>query len=103
LTEHSPGPWNSSCYGDGSFIVRGHYGRIVCTRDRVPFPRREESEANARLIAAAPELLEALQKAREYVAKVNGSIVGAIGHDNTIVKPDLDLIDAAIAKAEGRP
>jgi hypothetical protein len=54
-----------------------------------------------RLIAAAPDLLEALKKARDYVAKVNGSIAGAIGHENTIVKPDLDMIDAAIAKATG--
>lgn len=80
--------------------VRGSYARVHLWGDkgeRMTFYRETP------LIVASPELLEALKKAREYVAKLHGSIAGAIGHENTIVKPDLDLIDAAIAKAEGKP
>jgi len=49
------------------------------------------------------DLKEALKIAREYVAATHGSLVGATGI-NTIVKPDLDLIDAALnstTKKEG--
>lgn len=47
-------------------------------------------EANARLIAAAPELLEALQMVRDYVVTMKGE-----GHEYQT------FIDAAIAKATG--
>jgi hypothetical protein len=52
----------------------------------------------AALACAAPELLAALKIAREYVAASHGVLKHAMGPDN-LVKPDLDLIDAAIAKA----
>ena len=49
------------------------------------------------------EVLDALRLAREYVAKVHGSIAGAMGHERTAVKPDLDKIDAAIRILESKP
>lgn len=58
-TEHTPGPWEAVTY-DGAFdqplIKSGHgtIGRLHGMEDR-------QHEANAKLIAAAPELLEALQ------------------------------------------
>jgi len=48
------------------------------------------TEANARLIAAAPELLEALQMVRDYVVTLKGK-----GHPYQLA------IDAAITKATG--
>ena len=57
------------------------------------------AEANARLIAAAPDLLEQLEEARQYVAKVSAD------HDGTTVGRlagrRLDRMNAAIAKATG--
>ena len=51
---------------------------------------RDEAEANARLIAAAPEMLDALKHVAGY-AMAGGKSFG-----------DLPIVKAAIAKAEGR-
>ena len=90
---HTPGPWKAS---QGLPSIGWHVGMpgrwrlIVVGRDeRDEGMSDEELRANARLIAAAPELLEAL---RHLVARVIEN--GGTG----------DLIDsalAAIAKAEG--
>lgn len=63
-TKHTPGPWKSECMGSEGYVVwmdgpisKEHHSlsRIAdCTK--MPF---YISKANARLIAAAPELLEA--------------------------------------------
>jgi hypothetical protein len=42
-------------------------------------------------------LRSALLLAREYVVRVHGTLVSAMGHENTLVKPDLDKIDAALS------
>jgi len=89
---HTPGPWRK---GDHPFdIVAGEY-TVVATvaSDRQGLNRgREVSEANARLIAAAPELLQALR--------------GLIGlHDDPTPYDSATTISVArvaIAKAEGR-
>jgi len=57
-TKHTPGPWRV----EDVFFIFGpdqHQTADSRTWSRTP----EEDEANARLIAAAPELLEALQEA----------------------------------------
>jgi hypothetical protein len=52
-----------------------------------------EQEANARLIAAAPELLAALKLARSYILACGQPLTSAMGQD-------IDQINEAIAKAE---
>jgi hypothetical protein len=59
---HTPGPWHAEIGPQGGYVIsddeRGH---TICLRS--PWPMRMgESEANARLIAAAPELLAALEE-----------------------------------------
>jgi hypothetical protein len=96
---HTPGPWKADItprtgnYA-GSFSVEAD-GLVVCGRAGVP-NRASESAANARLIAAAPDLLAALKLilpiAESYLKK-------APGHpDNGKLADARD----AIAKAEGR-
>lgn len=67
MNKHTPGPWK---YGielssrSGEWLISfdaGYRGRGICIAETRPGTGHEE--ANARLIAAAPELLEALEEA----------------------------------------
>ena len=62
-THHTPGPWRVQATGH-SFVVEAHTHTEAISVDENGNPCRwsEYNEANARLIAAAPELLEALQR-----------------------------------------
>ena len=89
-TQHTPGPWNiyTSNRPDGEYeihtgtfdesehiaSVSGGLGRIDNNGDPFCF----ESAANARLIAAAPDMLEALQAAEDGVGDWRGMISYAI-------------------------
>ena len=77
-TQHTPGPWKD----DGMEFIMDANGFAICqARDF------DSWEANARLIAAAPEMLAALQK-----------IVTANANYDDLTQPMLEA-EAAIAKA----
>lgn len=64
-TKHTPGPWivdenNATIFANDS---RWEDPTAICKVDTLP---GEETDANARLIAAAPELLEALESLLIY-------------------------------------
>lgn len=68
---YTPGPWSWSdeyqtVAGEStwSLIGQGGYGILSC--DGLANSPSEFHESNARLIAAAPELLEALEEIAEY-------------------------------------
>lgn len=68
MSEYTKGPWAVSACNITSVLSLA--GVLVCVAaQRVPsarnLPPREEAAANARLIAAAPELLEALEACLE--------------------------------------
>lgn len=109
-SKHTPGPWEcrlgmEADGPDGAFVI---YGPDTATLTaRTPWmSRRDESAANARLMAAAPELLQVavlvaswldadsgnapLQKAKYELAKSLAR--SAFGSE----------LNAAIAKAEGK-
>ena len=118
--KHTKGPWTVGCSMDErTSLTRGEY--VV-----FPLPEDDEIEANARLIAAAPDLLHALKWAAEYVSLYTadgagwtgvmqvcfGGVPGAmLGKDrSTLVDPDTGDIDPerlraflaeTIAHAEG--
>lgn len=86
--KHTPGPWELG-YLDhaGQRVVRQEHIEVcTCWHHSVGSIERE-MEANARLIAAAPELLEAL--------KLVVTRCGPKSRDGALAR-------AAIAKAEGR-
>ncbi|HHW2860376.1 TPA: hypothetical protein ACUUCQ_005146 [Pseudomonas aeruginosa] len=64
MRKHTPGPWEIERYSDGLIQIVGDV-RIVSDDEEnvttVVEAVARGDEANARLIAAAPELLEALQ------------------------------------------
>ena len=92
--KHTPGPWNYQEESDAyTHIVRDSDGKYVCGCSQ---HTSGDAEANARLIAAAPELLAACKLIAAYVA--NGD---ADCRSNTFMAA-LQQGNAAIAKAEGR-
>lgn len=85
MSAHTPGPWRVGDYGH---ILAPDGQPIEVEGVALPMVSTPVSKANSRLIAAAPDLLEALKRVRETRA-----YVGAIARE---------MMDAAIAKAEGR-
>lgn len=57
-TKHTPGPWVVGTNGPNDHFIRDAGLSMIV--DKINFPM-SQSTANARLIAAAPELLEALE------------------------------------------
>ena len=75
-TKHTPGEWTQSKFANGN-IVSKETGRLVanCMGYSTNMDNGEhikESLANAKLIAAAPELLEALKNCLFGVEKMIG-------------------------------
>jgi hypothetical protein len=87
MNKQTPGPWFQDKYGN----VMTQSGSTLVT-DGVALGSRstDETKANARLIAAAPELLEALKSLLNYAN------LGAYQRADTV-----KAARAAIAKAEG--
>lgn len=86
MSKHTPGPW---CFG--SVIQTQDHVGIAQIIDNEEWPNGQV-EANARLIAAAPEMLAALKATDELLARLN------YRERSPARKPIL----GAIAKAEGR-
>lgn len=97
MSTYTPGPWTvckdsrdcDSVRAKGGFVAFGvsvqHYGDPIRFLDE-----KEEAEANARLIAAAPEMLEALKT------------VYSLFFDEKPVTISRNEMRELIAKAEGR-
>ncbi len=97
---HTPGKWSAQFKQEDVI-----YGVPICAKGRSPrrhvpvanvpvdYTDRKEREANARLIAAAPELLEALKMALEALTEDSNAQVRL---------ETAGWVEAAIAKAEGR-
>lgn len=109
MSAHTPGPWRAELAPDDGLrpVVRGAWELVVgegsdrmVLAARSPWPNRaEESNANAHLIAAAPELLAV---ARRWLR-----VMGDAGSDRCACCPDEYVccrceVEAAIAKAEGK-
>jgi hypothetical protein len=106
-TKHTPGPWIVDYQG-----TKGHIKAVNGKKDSRGFDQtptvakydcfsefrpmgdvsisEEEEKANARLIASAPELLEALKTALNLI------------HTDDSIHAEITMIQQAIAKAEGR-
>jgi hypothetical protein len=63
MNKHTPGPWMYRSQANGSLDFFGEGGNRVILQN----VRLINQEANARLIAAAPSLLEALESALELI------------------------------------
>jgi len=66
-TKHTPGPWKIGLNPGPMVYTPDGTSQIADARGVAV--TKDESKANARLIAAAPELLEACRNLSQYVAK----------------------------------
>ena len=95
---HTPGPWTAVANRpdeDGGKLdrVRSADGHLVAGIPAYEHDQAEE-DANARLIAAAPELLAALEGLLAQYRLTRPQIFGTDGHEQTAL--------AAIAKAKAQ-
>lgn len=111
-TKHTPGPWRVDetkalgAYGVWTDYAThpGHdgagYPSLVCSM--VPTVKseitREQRDANARLIAAAPDLLAACQESLAFISEIDFALLAELldGRDSL-----LERLQAAVAKAKG--
>lgn len=104
-TQHTPGPWRVTAQYDGQpeVCVFAGVGDDSAPVAKAHLPtmlgaaiNKQQAEANAHLIAAAPDLLAALQVAQAVCGELLQSGDGI--HVNA-----RRMINAAIAKAKGQP
>lgn len=98
MNKHTPGPWDywsgynpfdkleAQVTAEGGDIVIASYNSLI-----------EQGEANARLMAAAPELLEALERLKIEVILSDVDMDYIESH----FRPWLNKAELAIAKARG--
>lgn len=113
MTQHNPGPWDASSFQEGdlaqAYYVTNNDGRRVCLiagygeRKRYRSPKCDaaltaEDVANARLIAAAPDLLKACRLMLDAVNEhhKDGSILWVNPGETA-----WELLTDAISKATG--
>jgi len=114
MSKHTPGPWivwKEGVYAankdtKASPLSLSSYRGTVCEMDDLDeeIPKRQRI-ANARLIAAAPDLLEAAKLALKAVPPPgcpNQAELGSCTHCDA-QEHAIKTLQAAIAKAEGRP
>ena len=101
--QHTKGPWEV-VYND-AYVITHPTGdrtyRYVATTDSqadsskpIQLEDKQEDESNARLIAAAPDLLSACREALDYLGRIDEGSEGCELRDS---------LRAAIAKAEAQP
>ena len=105
MSKHTPGPWEPMKNSDG-FIrgIRGMHGPVcanVVNWGGISRAQTSNGQANARLIAAAPDLLEALEAAVKVgiIPKSSAKDGGATRHSEQVRVAD--MCRDAIAKATG--
>jgi hypothetical protein len=109
-TKHTPGPWEFRTYTGGCTVVSSHEEPGTSVRDRLKgvtikidaIIRDDQSNASdaspdARLICAAPDLLEACIRALPYLR----DHIGMTRYEGPGDRIALDLCEEAIAKATG--
>ena len=97
MSKHTPGPWTQGTSRAGKECVWLN-GRTEPDHGMGPEHTWIDccTEANARLIAAAPDLLEALQSAERAMSNKHFA-AEVLAHDSIV----REMIRAAIAKATG--
>lgn len=116
MSTHTPGPWrvedgttvvwghcnpdNTTSWGMGYPILDRYVSRSTWAKGR---PSESEQEANARLIAAAPDLLDEARKQVTWLRHLRTEAVGSLrGSLIDGIDQSIKYLSAAIDKAEGK-
>ena len=106
MSKHTPGPWKFEIAWAGFSAIRGRDGQLIFGVAAGSDDERRlepEIEANAHLIAAAPDLLEALEDLRPILdAFERGQTRYADLMGEADLVPEITKARAAIAKAKGK-
>jgi len=98
MNEHTLGPWHLGI--SGLTIMAGHYEDSCCIASIYEWDKEKkgesENKANARLISAAPALLEAGEAAREWFA----NFILCSTHDFDDERDVQARLESAIAKVK---
>ena len=101
---HTPGPWEIFPVKEvwRGHDVRGPHGETITHVQRGGSERADEQKANARLIAFAPEVLQALNAALEIMQIVESYYMpDAHNSDPARLREAIRQARLAITKAEG--
>ena len=102
--QHTPGPWSAVSYINGKIALEDDQGlgtiALVDTVHTIKDPR--EQEANARLIASAPDLLAELERTEASLTAILCSrVIDSTTSTWLELRRNRDAIRAAIARATG--
>jgi hypothetical protein len=92
MSKHTPGPWRSDLDKGEWYVVDAEHTIVA----ELPGAYGEAQRANAHLIAAAPELYEALR--RISLAEADGL---DCARDSMVLERAINIARATIAKAKG--
>ena len=101
--KHTPGPWENHKWNCEEHQISAKGGTIALVSHSHSLVSEAEADANARLMASAPDLLSALKSAVSYLEanRPKGNIREIFHqlneYENGVLKP----ARAAIAQAEG--
>lgn len=92
MSKHTPGPWEVGYDGPSNPVIIGGVNKLrIVALTSTLWPREGDEEANAHLIAAAPELFAALD-----------AVINGVGDGFGRISPEEhDQALAALAKARG--
>lgn len=99
MSKHTPGPWTAAPdtqRNKYAWRVEGASGTVPTIARLALVDRAEEIEPNARLIAAAPELLEVVKRVYEYERQ------RLVKENHHFHEGEIYEWEALINKAEGR-
>ena len=96
VAKHTPAPWREFHDSESHDIIGPDGLHIARMEPRNSGTPQADQDADARLIAAAPEMFAALKKCEEYLVERNIERRGTVGRTQV-----LPMIRAAITRAKG--
>lgn len=102
MSGHTPGPWVEGESHETSVQIWSVLAKKTVARVECLLGDQKRLRADVRLIAAAPELLEALVNANKLLTQLMPGVKHIALQDYGFLNSTLMQVTAAIAKAEGK-